>query len=157
MILRGAFGGRQAGGYAAIIGLGAFVLYFITNLLVLYGSRIREYYADRGSVELGNEPHHLATALYKLVYSNARFKGREELKQVEGVKAFFVNDPSLARNDIRELSQVDRDMSGTIDIDELMELRTKEIRLSSSDKMMELLTTHPNMLKRIKHLASLPA
>jgi heat shock protein HtpX len=157
MMLRGVFGGRQAGGYAVLIGLGAFVLYFITNLLVLYGSRIREYYADRGSVELGNEPHHLATALYKLVYSNARFKGREEMKRVEGVKAFFVNDPSLARNDIRELSQVDRDMSGTIDIDELRELRTKEVRLSSSDKLMELLTTHPNMLKRIKHLASLPA
>jgi len=152
---RGAFGGRQGGGYAALIGLGAFLLYFITNLLVLYGSRIREYYADLGSVQLGNKPHHMATALYKLAYGNARLRNSEELKRVEGVKAFFVNDPSRAWNEIRELSQIDRDMSGTIDYDELMELRQKEVKLGTSHKLMELFTTHPNMLKRIKHLSSL--
>ncbi len=155
-IWRGAFGGsRQGGGYAALIGLGAFLLYFITNLLVLYGSRIREYYADQGSVQLGNMPHHLATALYKLVYGNARMRNSPELRRVEGVKAFFVNDPSRAWNEIRELSHIDQDMSGTIDYDELMDLRQKEVRLGTSHKMMELFTTHPNMLKRIKHLSTL--
>ena len=156
MMWRGAFGGsRQGGGYAALIGLGAFFLYFITNLLVLYGSRIREYYADQGSIQLGNMPHHLATALYKLVYGNARLRGREELKRVEGVRAFFLNDPSRAWYEVRELAQVDRDMSGTIDYDELMVLRGKTVRLSTTDKLMELFTTHPNMLKRIKHLSTL--
>jgi len=153
---RGAFGGnRQSGGYAAIVGLGAFLLYFITNLLVLYGSRIREYYADLGSVQLGSMPHHLATALYKLVYGNARMRNSEELRRVEGVKAFFVNDPSRSYYEIKELSQIDLDMSGTIDYDELMELRQKEVRLSKSQKLMEIFTTHPNMLKRIKHLSTL--
>lgn len=152
----GASGGRRQGGnYAAIIGLGAFLLYFITNLLVLYGSRIREYYADLGSVQLGNMPHQLATALYKLVYGNARFKGREELRKVEGVKTFFLNDPSRAWYEVKELSQLDRDMSGTISYDELAELRQKQVRLSFADKLMELFTTHPNMLKRIKHLSTL--
>jgi heat shock protein HtpX len=146
---------RQGGSYAALIGFAAFILYFITNLLVLYGSRIREYYADMGSVQLGNMPHQMATALYKLVYGNARFKGREELKRVEGVKAFFVNDPSQAWYEIRELSQIDRDMSGTISYDELAELRQKQVHLSFGDKLMELFTTHPNMLNRIKHLSNL--
>jgi heat shock protein HtpX len=135
--------------------MGALLLYFVTNLLVLYGSRIREYYADLGSVKLGNPPHHLATALYKLVYGNAGGRAREELKRVEGVKAFFVNDPSRAQSELTELAQVDKDMSGTIDIDELTELRHKSVKLDKRDKMMELFTTHPNMLKRIKHLASL--
>ena len=156
MMWGGAFGGRRQGGsYAALIGLGAFLLYFITNLLVLYGSRIREYYADLGSVRLGNEPHHLATALYKLVYGNARFRGKEEMKQVEGVRAFFLNDPARSWYEVKELSQVDQDMSGTIDQMELMDLRQKEVRLGTSDKMIELFTTHPNMLKRIKHLSTL--
>jgi heat shock protein HtpX len=156
MMFRGMLGGQRQGcAISLIVGLGAFALYFITNLLVLYGSRIREYYADKGSVELGNEPHHLATALYKLVYGNARFKGKPELKQMEGVKAFFVNDPSRAWSEIKELSQVDLDRSGTIDSYELMELRSKTIKLGSADKMMEILSTHPNMLKRIKHLSSL--
>jgi heat shock protein HtpX len=146
---------RQGGSYAVLIGLGAFVLYLITNLLVLYGSRIREYYADRGSVELGTKPEHMATALYKLVYGNARLRGSEELKRVEGVKAFFVNDPSRSWYEVNELSQIDSDMSGTIDSDELLELRTKRIKLGAGAKLMEIFTTHPNMLKRIKHLSTL--
>ena len=156
---RGAFGGNRqgSGGYAVLIGLGAFLLYFITNLLVLYGSRIREYYADLGSVQLGNMPHHLASALYKLAYGNARLRDSEELKRVEGVKAFFVNDPSRAWREIRELSQIDQNMDGTIDYNELMNLRQKDVRLPTGAKMMEIFTTHPNMLKRIKHLSSLAA
>ena len=155
LMFRGSFGGRRdSGGYAVLIGLGALLLYFITNLLVLYGSRIREYYADEGSVKLGNQPHHLATALYKLVYGNARAR-KEDLKEIEGVKAFFVNDPSRAWTEIKELSQVDLDMSGTIDSSELQSLRSKTIRLGFQDKMMEAFSTHPNMLKRIKHLSSL--
>ncbi len=157
-MLGGAFGGRrQGGGYAVIIGAAAFVLYFVTNLLVLYGSRLREYSADLGSVRLGSMPHHLASALYKLVYGNARLRGSEELKRVEAVKAFFLNDPSRAWNEIRELSEIDRDMSGTIDYDELMEVRQKKMRLTRSAKMMELFSSHPNTLKRIKHLSTLPA
>lgn len=156
MMWGGALGGRRGGGgYAALIGLGAFILYFITNLLVLYGSRIREYYADMGSVRLGNMPHDLATALYKLVYGNARVKNKEELRRVEGVKAFFINDPSRAWYEIRELSQIDQDMSGTINYSELQALRQKQVKLGSSHKLMELFTTHPNMLKRIKHLSTL--
>jgi heat shock protein HtpX len=155
-MLAGSSGSRRQGGnYAALIGLGAFLLYFVTNLLVLYGSRIREYYADVGSVELGNRPHHLATALYRLVYGNARLRDRDEFKRVEGVKAFFLNDPSRSRYEIKELSQVDRDMSGTIDSDELLELRQRKLKIKASDRLMELFTTHPNMLKRIKNLAAL--
>ena len=100
-------------------------------------------------------PHHLTSALYKLVCGNARLRNSGEMKRIEGIKAFFVNDPSLAWNEIRELSQIDRDMSGTIDYNELMELCQKEVRLGASHKLMELFTTHPNMLKRIKHLSTL--
>ncbi len=151
-------GNRQGGGgYAALIGVGAFIMYFLTNLLVLYGSRIREYYADLGSVRLGSIPYHMATALYKLSYGSARQGSKEELKRVEGLRAFFVNDPARAWYEVKELSQIDRDMNGVIDYHELLDLRQKKVRLSTSDKMMELFTTHPNMLKRIKYLSSLSA
>ena len=145
---------NRSSGYAALIGLGAFLLYFVTNLLVLYGSRIREYYADLDSVRIGNAPHHLATALYKLVYGSARMP-KGALKQAEGLKAFFVNDPSRAWNEIKELQQIDLDMSGTIDSSELMALRAKSVRIGTADKLMEIFSTHPNMLKRIQHLSTL--
>lgn len=151
----GMFGRRQRDSGAMIaIGLLALVVYFITSLLVMYGSRIREYYADLGSTELGNEPHHLATALYKLSLGSAKIS-KNALKQTEGMKAFFLNDPSRAMYEVRELKDIDIDMSGTIDQNELMILSTKQVKLNKSDKIMEVLSTHPNMVKRIKHLASL--
>ncbi len=147
-------GGGRDRGNQVLIGIVAFILYFVTNLLVLYGSRIREYYADQGSVRLGNAPHDLATALYKLVYGAAKVP-HDTLKQMEGQKAFFLNDPSRARSEIAELRQVDADMSGTIDQAELRAIRTQKVSISTGDKMMEILSTHPNMLKRIQHLSTL--
>jgi heat shock protein HtpX len=144
------------GGNTVLIGLAAFIFYFITNLLVLYASRIREYFADRGSVLLGNQPRALASSLYKLAYGSARLN-KEALKQSEGLKAFFINDPSQGRKEVLELSQLDLDKSGSIDSSELDVLRKSNIRLSFGDKMMELLSTHPNMLKRIKKLSQYQA
>lgn len=140
------------GNNTAIFGLIAFLFYFITNLLVLYGSRIREYYADRGSIEMGNKPSAMASALYKLVYGSARMRP-DDLHEAQGMKAFFANDPSKAYREIRELAQLDLDKSGTLDTSELMAMRQKSVRLNFSDHLMELLSTHPNMLKRIQHLS----
>jgi heat shock protein HtpX len=151
----GMFGGRQRnGGTMMIIGILALVVYFITSLLVMYGSRIREYYADKGSIQLGNQPHHLATALYKLVYGSARSDPRA-IKQSAGMKAFFVNDPSRATHEIRDLKEIDADMSGTIDLNELLMLSMKKVKISKAEKIIEILSSHPNMVKRIKHLSSL--
>ena len=142
----------ERGGNTALVGLAAFIFYFITNLLVLYASRIREYFADRGSVLLGNQPAVLASSLYKLVYGSARMD-KESLKEVEGLKAFFVNDPSQALNELKELRQLDLDKSGTIDASELAMLKNKNIHLGFADRLLEALSTHPNMLKRIKQLS----
>ncbi|MCK4322154.1 M48 family metalloprotease [candidate division WOR-3 bacterium] len=151
----GSFGRRRQGGeYLALVGLAALLFYFITNLLVLYASRIREYFADRGSVLLGNAPSAMASALYKLVYGSARMN-KEMVRDVEGLKAFFLNDPSKAVNEIRELSHIDLDRNGTIDPDELQFLYSKKIQLSFSDRLLEILSTHPNMLMRIKKLSEL--
>jgi len=142
------------GGGTAMVGIVALVVYFITNLLVMYGSRIREYYADKGSAEIGNEPHQLASALYKLTYGTAKTPKRE-VQRLEGIKAFFLNDPTKAMGDFNELTEVDRDMSGTIDRNELASVRQGGIRVGTSASIMELMSTHPNMLKRIKHLSEL--
>lgn len=150
---------RENRGSAALIGMIAFLLYFISNLLVLYGSRIREYYADQGSVNLGSPPHHLASALYKLTYGSAKLKGsqigEQALNQVEGLRAFFLNDVAKAYQEFKTLREVDQNLSGTIDAQELLALREKNINISTPEKIMEIFTTHPNMLKRIKALANL--
>ncbi len=137
---------------AALVGLLAFLFYFVTNLLVLYASRVREYFADKGSVDLGNKPSELASALYKLVYASARMP-KEAIKDVEGMKAFFANDPSRALADFKDLRALDIDKSGSISDEELRQLQNKTARLGFGDRALELLSTHPNMLKRIKRLS----
>jgi heat shock protein HtpX len=162
MTMYGGFSGgnsrrKNSGNYALLIGIGALIFYFITNLLVLYGSRIREYYADKGSVELGNQPNQLATALYKLVNSSANIRDKNQLKKVGGAKAFFISDPMQSINELRELSQIDKNKDGVIDQYELLTLRQMNVKLSFWAKVGEIFTTHPNMLKRIKQLASYTA
>lgn len=144
---------RKENQNTALIGLVALIFYFITNLLVLYGSRIREYFADRGSVVLGNQPQYLASALYKLVYGSARAR-KDDLREVQGLKAFFINDPSRALFELKELSQLDIDKSGSIDNEELKILQSMPVKLGTTDKAFELFSTHPNMLKRIKQLST---
>ncbi|MFA5033857.1 MAG: zinc metalloprotease HtpX [bacterium] len=150
-------GGRRSennnGGAIALVGFISFLFYLITNLLVLYASRIREYFADYGSVKLGNRPSALASALYKLVYGSAR-TSKEGIKEVEGLKAFFANDPSRAFEEFNELKQLDLDKSGTIDESEMEKLRRGSIKIGFGAKTMEVFSTHPNMLKRIQKLAT---
>jgi heat shock protein HtpX len=121
----------------------------------LYASRIREYAADSGSVKIGNEPHCLASALYKLVYGSARTAKHEpsELKRVEGMKAFFANDPSQAVRELSDLAEIDADKSGHIDEKELKALQHANVRIGGADRFMELLSTHPNMVKRVRALS----
>ena len=148
------FSGGRDRGNGIFLGIAAFGIYLLTNLIVLYASRVREYYADRGSVKLGSRPHHLASALFKLVYGGAKVS-KNELRHMEGMKAFFASDPSRASSEFRDLSKLDKDMSGDIDMDELLAVRKKKVSLTRADKMMEMFSTHPNMAKRIQALAEM--
>jgi len=151
----GGMGSRdREGGSTVLVGLFALAIYFITNLLVMYGSRIREYYADRGSTELGCQPRYLATALYKLTMWDAKAP-KQVIKQTEGMKAFFINDPSRAMEEIRDVRELDSNKDGVIDQNDLMMLSGKTVKLRSGARFLEIFGTHPNVVKRIKQLASL--
>ena len=148
------FSGRNNNNGGAIIGIAALAAYLVGQLLVLFVSRTREYYADQGSIELGGKPHKLASALYKLVYGSAT-ANKDELKEVEGLKAFFVNDITDAGNEISDLQQLDINKDGIISEDELNELRYSKTNIGTGQSVLELLSTHPNMVKRVKRLSEL--
>lgn len=145
-------GDRNSG--TALIGIGALAAYFIGNLIVLFISRVREYYADEGSVELGNQPNYLASALYKLVHGSAR-ANKDELKEVEGLKAFFVNNVSDAKNEIDDFRHMDLNRDGSISESELAQIKYTRTRVGTGAKIMEIFSTHPNMVKRVKKLAEM--
>ncbi len=137
-----------------LVGLASLLLYFLLQLFVLYVSRIREYAADEGAVRLGNPPAALASALFKLV-RGATLVPREALQGAAGYKAFFATDPSRADEELLDIAQIDADGSGSIDTQELNRVRQRGIRRSRVDAILELLSTHPNMAKRLERLAHL--
>ena len=148
-------GGRDREGTLPMmaIALIAFVVYFISNLIVLYASRIREYYADAGSVELTGKPQGLASALYKIIYGSAR-KGSEQVtKELGSMRAFFAADPVTARGDLQDLSAADLDRNGKIDAYEL-KIFAERAKTSRAERLMELFSTHPNPVSRVKRLGT---
>jgi heat shock protein HtpX len=146
-------GGRDREGALPMMAIAiiAFALYFISNLIVLYGSRIREYYADAGSAELTKKPHELASALYKMIYGSAGLKQEKVKKELGSMRAFFATDPVTARGDLKDLSAADLNRDGKIDAYEL-KIFAERARVSRADRLMEIFSTHPNPVSRVKRL-----
>ena len=98
MSLFGGFGGggrdRQGGGGNAFlimlaVYVGTYLIYFLSQLLILSLSRYREYSADRGSAILTGAPMQLASALSKISDDMYRIP-EKDLRQVEHANAFFI-------------------------------------------------------------------
>lgn len=148
------FSGDNDNGAGIIIGILGYVFYLVGQLLVLFISRTREYYADEASVEYGNRPAALVSALYKLSYGAARCSD-ETIHDLNTNRAFFVNDINNAKNDVTDFRQIDFDGDGKITDEELRRLANSDVKISKKSGAMELFSTHPDSLKRVKRLAEL--
>ncbi len=148
------FSGDNDNGAGIIIGILGYVFYLVGQLLVLFISRTREYYADEASVEYGNRPAALVSALYKLSYGAARCND-ETINDLNTNRAFFVNDINNAKNDVTDFRQIDFDGDGKITDEELRRLANSDVKISKKSGAMELFSTHPDSLKRVKRLAEL--
>ncbi len=148
------FSGDDRNGGGIIIGILGYVFYLIGQLLVLFISRIREYYADEASVEFGNRPAALVSALYKLSYGAARCD-KETIAELNTNRAFFATDVNNAKHDVTDFSQIDFDGDGRISDEELQRLAASGVKISKKSGIMELFSTHPDSLKRVKRLAEL--
>jgi len=145
-------GGRRReneSGLAAVIGLASMVAYWILTLFVLGLSRLREYYADRTSaLTVDDGARKLSEALAKIVASTGRYKRyHREPGSVNSFKALFISDPDKATEDAVELA---RARAYLTDQDLVREIISKEP--SSLDKIVEIFSTHPNIVKRLRAL-----
>ena len=148
------FSGDRDNGGTIIIGILGYVFYLIGQLLVLFISRVREYYADEASVEYGNRPAALVSALYKLSYGAAKCD-KETISELNTNRAFFATDINNAQHDVTDFQQIDFDGDGKISDEELRRLANTGIKISKTKGIMELFSTHPDSLKRVKRLAEL--
>ena len=148
------FSGDSRNGGGILIGILGYLFYLLGQVLVLFISRTREYYADEASVEFGNRPAALVSALYKLSYGASRCS-KETIDEVNTNRAFFVNDVNNAKNDVTDFQQIDFDGDGKITDEELKRLLNADVKISRKNGLMELFSTHPDSLKRVKRLAEL--
>lgn len=136
---------RNQGVAVVLIGIGAFAVYFITNLLILYFSRLREFYADNFA---GRQvkPSILANALAKITY------GLSLQKQQAGnstLRSFYAVDPISSSYEVTKFSSYYKDQH--ISEDEVKKAMDWE-RKSSFSKFGEIFRTHPLTYKRIEKL-----
>ncbi|HXV66497.1 MAG TPA: zinc metalloprotease HtpX [Nitrosopumilaceae archaeon] len=136
---------RNQGGGSVLIGIGAFVVYFITNLLILYFSRLREYYADNFAGRQVS-PSILANALAKITYGLSLQK--QEVKS-STLRSFYAVDPVASSYEVSKFSSYYKDQH--ISMEEVEKAMDWE-RKSSFNKFGEIFRTHPLTYKRIEKL-----
>lgn len=157
MLLSSMFrGGRDERGggaaVAALVGIGSLIAYFILHLFTLYLSRLREYYADRHSASVVEEgPRKLSEGLAKIVNYTRRMKHhRQDVGSFSSFKALFIADPDRAEADALAISQAGARMADQRLVEELLR---REVTLL--DRLSELFSTHPNIVKRLRALQEL--
>ncbi len=80
-----------------IVTLVSVVTYFLSWILIRTISRYREYAADRGSAVITGAPEYLMSALQK-ISSQMTLIPQQDLRQVEGMNAFFIIPASVKRS-----------------------------------------------------------
>ena len=78
---------RQGGAAAVAMSVGAYVAYIVSNYVVLFLSRVREYFADEHAAESVADANSISTALVKIAYGLARIPQVDPQQQQQGKKA----------------------------------------------------------------------
>lgn len=142
-------GAGQAILIAVLVAILSYAIYLVTQLLVLYLSRTREYYADAYSAAATKDPHLLASALTKISFGLSLARRQSE---PSGLRAFYIGDPVKASSDygiLRErMARYDIDRDGQLDSFELQQALQAE-RRNPWTRANELFRTHPPIFKRI--------
>ena len=162
LLLSGMFGGgRRSGGggdngSAALIGIAFMAFSQILTLFTLNMSRLREYYADRHSVSIvDNGAQKLSTGLAKIVHASGRMSKPRQQQQnnqqtFNAYKALFIADPDRAKEDSAAVHAFESAGSNQKLVDDILAKK-----LTFSDKLVEVFSTHPNIVKRLRALQDL--
>ncbi|MCL2475748.1 zinc metalloprotease HtpX [Candidatus Bathycorpusculum sp.] len=156
MMLSGIFGGNrknQGGGNNALIGIGFMVFSWVLTLFTLYLSRLREYYADRHSASIvENGAEKLSMGLVTITETSRRNTSRsnkEQTKNNSAYKALFIADPDQNNADAEKFHT----SKATNKKDRLRETLARQP--TSGDRFLEVFSTHPNIIKRLRALQEL--
>lgn len=142
---------RDQGSGGAVVGIALMAFSYVLTIFTLYLSRTREYYADRHSastVEGGSQK--LSTGLAKIVLASKSMRRNRKGKQsLTSFKALFITDPDRAETDSMSISAA----ASSNDQALVQEILSKGVTMP--DRIAEVFSTHPNIVKRLKALSEL--
>jgi len=141
---------KNNSGNSALMGIGFMAFSWILNIFILNLSRTREYYADRHSVSVvENGAQKLSSGLARIVHTTQRTsRGKKDTKNLNAFKALFIADPDKANADSAALATMEASGQSLV-----QEILSKEPTFA--DKLIEALSTHPNIVKRLRALQEL--
>jgi heat shock protein HtpX len=141
---------KNNSGNSALMGIGFMAFSWILNIFILNLSRTREYYADRHSVSVvDNGAQKLSSGLARIVHTTQRTsRGKKDTKNLNAFKALFIADPDKANTDSATLATMEASGQSLV-----QEILSKEPTFA--DKLIEALSTHPNIVKRLRALQEL--
>jgi len=156
---------ERGGIYPLLVFLGAYVAQFFTYLLVLYLSRVREFFSDAFSA-VATSPKHMRTALAKISYGFPIISGTK-LRQYQTRRAFYITDPIAAVKVSQGVKkdEFEKEMEESIKKKE-MERRKLDLgkelmkameweRTNPAAWLIEKFSTHPLCYKRLDALYEL--
>lgn len=147
------YGGRDRknnGSALALVGGLSMLVYFLLTLLNLGLSRQREYYADRHSAEVVDDgARKLSEGLAKISSNTWRQQRAGEKVAVSGFKTLFITDPDRAGIDVAEIQAARYGSTDQQLVEDVLQRR-----VSGFDSFLELFSTHPNIVKRLRALQS---
>jgi Zn-dependent protease with chaperone function/Zn-finger nucleic acid-binding protein len=164
------FGTRFAAGrdrgkdISGLVVIGAYVLYIVSEYIVLWFSRTREYFADRFAGRVTRNPNALAMALVKIAYGLAsRGKKEEEAdtkkKKKEKTEEFAPLGALRAMNIFDDRAAVSLVMASSVGRGDSTQPDTEHIKSAMQwdlwnpwAKLYELNSTHPLVANRIMYL-----
>ncbi len=94
--------GRDRGGYAFLVGIGAYLAYLASQYIVLLLSRVREFFADEAAAAITRDPNALSSALVKIAYGlaarqDAPVEGRgKSMTPAGATTALGIASPAMA-------------------------------------------------------------
>ncbi|MDF1497957.1 MAG: M48 family metalloprotease [Patescibacteria group bacterium] len=136
---------NKKGQVLVYIGLLSYVFYFIGSYVILYLSRVREYYADEFAAKNISDPNKLSTALIKIAYGIvAKEDDKKSGRLMESTRALGILDVKSAKG--LGLALKSSDTNETINKTMAFDF------VSPWAFVLELGSTHPLTGKRIERL-----
>ena len=142
---------RKRKGNAAIIGLVAYILYLIGNYILLFLSRIREYYADEFSAKVTGNADSLARALIKIAYGIiAKPESKSSMDLMKSTRVLGIADFSSAKG--VGLAYIMSIQQGSLE--PLQKVLLYDLK-NPWAFVYEINSSHPLTAKRIRRLAKI--